>query len=180
MLLPCQSTRITGFPQTRTWHLAVGIQSLSGQCGQMLGAKCCFCAAKRTFLPAPAPNGQKLTISARAESEDDWFKKRSSRGSCDFRLNPSRSAVPECEAPWPRPIPAFKACFCWCTTSDAGDDTRDSKNPACHTCSRRFVFYTTMQTRVQGDFVSFSSWVTVDPVQCSCSIDQHTALPSLE
>jgi hypothetical protein len=28
-----------------------------------------FCAALRTFLPAPAPNP------ARAESEDDWLRK---------------------------------------------------------------------------------------------------------
>src|SRR5213080_3355363 len=65
--------------------------------------------------------------SARAESEDDWVKKRSYGGSCDLRLNPSRNSVPECETPWPRSIPAFETCFCWCTTFDAGDDTRDSK-----------------------------------------------------
>ena len=65
--------------------------------------------------------------SARAESEDDLVKKRSYGGSCDLRLNPSRNSVPECEAPWPRPIPALRLALCWCTAFDAGDDTRDSK-----------------------------------------------------
>ena len=37
----------------------------------------------------------------------------------------------------------LRLTFCWCTTFGAGDDTRDSKNPACHTCSRRFVCYST-------------------------------------
>jgi hypothetical protein len=65
----------------------------------------------KTHLPPRSSARMKNSQSARAESEDDLVKKRSYGGSCDLRLNPSRNSVPECEAPWPRPIPAFETCF---------------------------------------------------------------------
>src|SRR4051812_28416546 len=88
--------------------------------------------------------------SARAESEDDLVKKRSYGGSCDLRLNPSRNSVPECETPWPRSIPAPETCFSLVYYFRCRARYERFKNPACHTCSRRFFFYTTREKRVQG------------------------------
>jgi hypothetical protein len=89
--------------------------------------------------------------SARAESEDDLVKKRSYGGSCDLRLNPSRNSVPECETPWPRSIPAFETCFLLVYYFRCRARYERFKNPACHTCSRRFFFYTTRRARAQGE-----------------------------
>src|SRR2546423_1014367 len=94
--------------------------------------------------------------SARAESEDDLVKKRSYGGSCDLRLNPSRNSVPECEAPWPRPIPAFETCLLLVYYFRCRARYERFKNPACHTCSRRFFFYTTRRARAQGDVAPVS------------------------
>jgi hypothetical protein len=88
--------------------------------------------------------------SARAESEDDLIKKRSYGGSCDLRLNPSRNSVPECETPWPRSIPAPETCFSLVYYFRCRARYERFKNPACHTCSRRFFFYITPHRRVQG------------------------------
>ena len=107
----------------------------------------------------PTTNSQepRADLSARAETEDDRLRKRSFGGSCEKRLNPSRSSVPECKTPWPRPIPAktllLLGYYFRCRTI-----TRDSKiSPACHTCSRRFVFYITMPVRVQGEVDEFGA-----------------------
>jgi len=42
------------------------------------------------------------------------------------RVNPSRSSVPECKTPWPRPIPAF-SCFLLGYNIRCRTITRDSK-----------------------------------------------------
>src|SRR5947207_13926186 len=54
------------------------------------------------------------------------IKKRPIGGSCEKRLNPSRSSVPEFKTSWPRPIPA-KTLLLLGYRFDAEHATRDSK-----------------------------------------------------
>jgi hypothetical protein len=82
-----------------------------------------FAQQNTFFLPAPAPDCTgtiaKPALSARAESEDFWLRKRSYGGSCDERVNPSRSAVPEFR-PRGRGQLQLNHSICWATTFDAG------------------------------------------------------------
>src|SRR5579872_40166 len=86
-------------------------------------AESCIFAAEYVFLPALAPDCTgtiaKPALSARAESEDFWFRKRPCGGSCDERVNPSRSAVPEFR-PRGRGQLQLNRSICWVTTFDAG------------------------------------------------------------
>ena len=139
----------------------------------MLTARCSllFFAAEYFFLPAPAPGALGLTNNQELFSRTSrvgriQVKKRSFGGPCEYRTNPSGSSVPE-SSPVAEANSSVFAAFCWCTTLDAGQNTRDSKlqsgvplrppfkegNP----CSRRFFIYTTGPARAQGDVYEASS-----------------------
>jgi len=87
-----------------TWQAALSRLGPGAEC-QMLTAA--FPRSK-THLPSRSRAGNLVgqecpTHTTRAETEDDRLRKDPQEV---LATNPSRNAVPESEAPWPRPIPA--------------------------------------------------------------------------
>ena len=115
--MACQLPDFTGFAQKQhlafsPWHLASNAHSHQMLKCQLLNAS--FCS--RTHLPSrsSAESGQQLTISARAETEDDWLSKdrlevlaKIVGQECPTHTHkPFGKRCPRIKAPWPRPIPA--------------------------------------------------------------------------
>jgi hypothetical protein len=96
--------------------------------------------AKRDFRPLQCQIG--ISLIWHKQSGSPLIEKRSLGGSCDLRLNPSRSSVPEFEPRGRGQLPDSSKLAGYlyrCRTRSE----RFQKSPASHTALRRFVFYST-------------------------------------
>ena len=111
LLLACQPIVPTGFPLeihignwTETVSLCETGQPMAAVPTQVVAARGPFCSRNRTHLPPCGAAGSNVRFGASAfgtgllsqsRAEDSWLRKDLFGGSCENRLNPSRTAVPE-------------------------------------------------------------------------------------
>ena len=111
LLLACQPIAPTGFPleiHIGNWTETVSLlrdRTADGGCPHAsCGSSESLCARNRTHLPLCCAAGSNVRFGASAfgtglfsqsRAEDSWLRKDLFGGSCENRLNPSRTAVPE-------------------------------------------------------------------------------------
>ena len=110
-LLACQPIAPTGFPLeihignwTETVSLCETGQPMAAVPTQVVAARGPFCSRNRTHLPPCRCRRLKRQVRrerfrhgllSQSRAEDSWLRKDLFGGSCENRLNPSRTAVPE-------------------------------------------------------------------------------------